>query len=454
MCPATPPQPKLLRAGDRSLLLAVCIPLVLVLVVLLASPNFRLKSGPEAEPFAGDFLQEWIGGWMLLEGDRSRFYDLSYIKQLEHDPALVGFEWDHDAYLPMVYPPCWYLLVSPLSRCSLPTAALLWTLLMTACLIATALLLRWDVCGPPTATADPADQERRATRATLLTWGLPATLLFSPLLESLGSGQKGTLLLLLFTGTYVLLRRRQMFWAGVVFGLIAFKPHLTLVIGAAMLLRRQWAFLAGGAVTGAVLVGLSLLTGLDVCRQFVALCTGLGDYVHTGGYDLHKAHSWWGAMQLLLDGAPDVVIKTCALLGSLLTIALLSRSLPGHGDVPAAAFPLQYSALVLATLLLSPHLFNYDLTLLLLPLFLIADWAQTNIDVRLDNRRALLATATGLFAVCGLSPQLAALTGVQLTVVLMVALLALLARAQATQTFSVDAAGTSHAMQAHNTAPA
>ena len=266
----------------------VGVPVVLAVLILWGSPNFTLQSGPEAEPFGGDFIQEWTGGWMLRHGDRSRFYDPAYISEVEHDVSLIGFEWDADGYLPMVYPPFWYLLVSPMSLLPMTTGAVVWTLLMTAALAGALWLL----------SRTPLDRRRASP------FVLAALLVYAPLIESLGSGQKGTLLLLLFAATFVLLDRRQLYWAGVVFGLVAFKPQLTLVVALAMLCKRQWAFIAGGVTTGVLLVGLSFATGSEMCRQFFELCAGMGDYVQTEGYALHKAHCWWGACQLMLGRRP------------------------------------------------------------------------------------------------------------------------------------------------------
>lgn len=389
-------------------LVALAVPLLLTTVILLRSPNFRLTSGPKAEPFGGDFIQEWTGGWMLQHGDPARFYDPAYISRREHDAALVGFEWDHDAYLPMVYPPFWYLLVSPLSALPFKIAATVWTLLMTLALVAALLLLRhWLL---------KAHGAAMPIGILMLSLALPV---YPPLLESLGSGQKGTLLLLLFAATFVLLDRKRPFMAGVVFALVAFKPQLTLVVGGAMLLKRQWRFIAGGVTIGTILVGLSFYAGGDLCRQFFDLCSGMGDYVKTHGYDLHKAHCWWGACQLLLNGAPDAVVKACAGAGSLVTIALLASILREPFAYGTGVFARQFAALTIATLLLSPHLFTYDLTLLLLALFLLTCGPGA-----VDARFRWLPVA--MFVMAGLSADLARSTGVQSSVLLMMALLVLI----------------------------
>ncbi len=396
---------------DRTVLAAVGVPLVLVAGILAVSPNFRLVSGPEAEPFGGDVLHEWTGAWVLTHGERSRLYDLDYVRSVQHDPAVVGFEWDRNAYLPMVYPPFWYLVLSPLGSLPLPVAAVVWTLLTTTCLVGAAfVLLRWQGEQPGTLRAE---------------WALLAAAAFAPVILSLSSGQKGTLLLLLFGSTFVLLDRKRPFLAGLVFGLVAFKPQLTLVVGFTMLFKRQWRFLAGGVTTGAVLVGLSFLAGADLCGDYFALVAGMGNYVQTGGYDLAEAHCWWGSTQLLLGGWPDGVVKGVVVALTLWTLALVVRVARRPFAYGSPTFALQFASLVVATLVTSPHLYTYDLTLLLLPLFLVASVA---LDPRHSLGRTLPAVGVLLYVAVGLSPRLAAATGLQLSVLLMLALLDLLGR--------------------------
>jgi hypothetical protein len=87
------------RGNDRRLprwrVGLVCASLVLVCLYGF-SPNFRYASGPNASPYAGDFLQEWIGGWIVRAGEGGRFYDPAYAQELEHDESLVGFSWNDD----------------------------------------------------------------------------------------------------------------------------------------------------------------------------------------------------------------------------------------------------------------------------------------------------------------------------------------------------------------------
>src|SRR5262249_31968267 len=140
--------------------------IVVFLLIAFTAANFRPPEGPQTHPFAGDFIQEYVGGYIVLRGDHSRFYDLKYAQQLEHDPAVAGFHWHAGQWFPMIYPPFYYLLVLPLSLLPIHTAALIWLALMIASFVGAMVLLSAHY---------PA--------RTILAWALLGGLLFPPLFE-------------------------------------------------------------------------------------------------------------------------------------------------------------------------------------------------------------------------------------------------------------------------------
>jgi hypothetical protein len=382
----------------RRWLLAMTV--VLLAAIFLASPNFCLERGPDALPFAGDFLQEWIGGYVVRSGDYARFYDVAYVQQLEHDEALVGTAFRRSEYFPLVYPPFYYLLVSPLSWLPFPVAALLWAGLMVLAYVAAWKLFE-KYAGVHSDVFSTA-------------WLLPLSLLFMPLIENFTTCQKGSMLLLILAATYALLVRQKPYWAGLVFGLIAFKPQFALPIAIAMLCKRQWRFVLGGLTSGSVLVTLCLLMGVDVCRQYVEFSAHAGEYLQNSGYDLTKSHTWSGFFALLLGG-PSPATTTLTLVASGGTIGLTGLALHGPLDARHPRFAWQYSAVILATVLLSPHLYTYDLTVLLLPLAMMA--------TRADASAVQKWLGLSIFCLVGLSPQIALLTNIQLSVPLLLAFL-------------------------------
>ena len=397
----------------RAYRVPLIVSVVLLAVIFGFSPNFRWASGPDVTPYGGDFLHEWLGGYVARTGDRQRFYDPRYVQSIQHDPDIVGFEWDKSKYLSLVYPPFYYLMVSPFSLLPVAVGAWIWAGLMIGCLVATVWLL---------------DRYCVVRFGQSMPWLLPASLLFLPIIENFTTSQKGTLCLLLLTATFLLCDTKQPFWAGVVFGLLAFKPQLTLVIGLAMLWKRQWRFVFGGALTGAILASLCLLLGWDVCQQYVRFSMEASTYMQTAGYDLHKSHCLDGFFALLSGHESPLAARAATLIAAGIVLVLLARLVRGRPESGTPQFATQFSGLVLATLMLSPHLFTYDLTLLLLPVCLMGMQVARRMLDPGAPRAGIKWLLILLYSLSGASSLVASRIGVQVSVLLMFALLVLLVR--------------------------
>ncbi len=332
----------------RGWLLAV-VPSVLAVTIISLAPNWDATVQSRSDPYGGDFLQEWVGGRAIVTGNADELYDLDASRRRQHDAVTLGFQWDTQRYFPVVYPPFWYFLCAPLAMLPYQAAAIIWLLLMTASLVAALWLLR---------------------KLFPDAWWLPVFCISYPVIISLTTGQKGTLLLLILTATFWLLKTQRHLAAGAIFALIAFKPHLALLIGLFMLLKRQWSFVAGCGVTLAIQLGLCGLLGMDVCRQFVDVCLGMGNYMESGGYQLEQGFSLWSACQLLF--ASPLVAKWAAAIATLGIVAGVFSLLLGKLEPAGERFPIQFSAMVLGTILVSPHFYVYDLTVLMLPTVLVS----------------------------------------------------------------------------------
>jgi hypothetical protein len=234
-------------------------------------------------------------------------------------------------------------------------------------------------------------------------------------------------LLFLFAATYVLLRRGRSFAAGAVFGLLAFKPQLAILIGAAMVWKRQWRFVLGAAATVLALVLISFGVGIDACRDYLAFSTRTADYLQTAGYDLAKSHCWYGFFHLALAGASDAAIRWASLVAVAATVGVVVWMMSGPLRPKSNRFVAQYSGLVVASLLVSPHLLTYDLTVLLLPAVLLGVELATQEKTHAPIARRLVAAVVVLLLVCNVSTALARACGIQWSVPAMFGLLAGLA---------------------------
>ena len=398
----------------RNRLASLCA-VVALLAAIATSPNFTVEDGPQVEAFAGDFINEYAGAWMAGHGDWQRFYDLGYARMVQHDPARMGIVWNEALWIPVNYPPFYYAALTPLTRLPFRVAALVFIAIMAACFaVALWLLLR------------SAPDRRR-----FLPWILVACGCFGPLWESLLSAQKGTLLLLILTGTWLLYDRGQRAAAGIVFGLIAFKPQLVPVIAIAMLLRREWAFLAGLSITGSVAIAVSLGIGVDVCRQYVAVAATAGRFLDSPGFPLALLHCWYGYFRVLFPDTGLLIPQIATVVAVVGTVALLVPLCRKHDVETAAERALAFSGLVVATILVSFHLNEYDLTMLLLPGWLLGNLLSNAHPTTVPYRRALVGLLCLTFVLSTASSRLVLSLGLQLNVPVLAGLLLVMARAQA-----------------------
>lgn len=399
--------------------IALSLPLLLITAILFLSPNYK-QAGEvvRSEPLGGDFLQDWVGGYVAGSAERAdgeRLYDLDYVKSIQHDAEVVGFEWSKEKYFPMVYPPFFYQAMQPVALIGYPIACKLWGLFCgIAISLAAFLLYRFH--------------EPSRGRVGV---GVLAALFFFPLITTLTMGQKSTLLLLILATTFLLLHHKRPLLAGLVFGLIAVKPHLGIVIGLTMLLKRQWSFAMGALLTVGILTGISWWYQPGVWNDYLGVVSGMNDYVETGGYQLAQSHSLWGASQLTFSGfAGAMWVKLIAGVIAAGIVFLLWRTMRGPVDVSSKRFACQFSAMIFVTVMLSPHFYTYDLTILLLPFLLLTSCFSEVIVESNQNKvhvRALQVLLVSMFVLSGLFESWALRTGFQFSIVLMIVVLLVLA---------------------------
>ena len=334
-------------------LFAVCllVPCALVSCVLTLSPNFTASTELSEHPVGGDILQEYVGGH-LWNTEINKLYDWKHSATIQHDTELLGFQWDKTGYFPMVYPPFHYQFSSYGCGMSYRSFVIAWMFAGALALsIASFVFLNWY----------------REIRIGTGAWFFFA-IMFTPLLVSLNMGQKSAILLAILTVTFVLLHRERPFAAGLVFGLIAFKPYLAIPIGIAMLLKKQYHFVAGSLIMLFAVTSSSLLFAPGAWGDYIQMCFGMKDFISNSGYQLENSHSLWGSMQLLLCNINPTLVKPFAIIAAIGVLTLLSRILSGPIELSSPRFAFQFAAMVVATVLVSPHFYTYDLTILLLPL--------------------------------------------------------------------------------------
>ena len=238
-------------------------------------------------------------------------------------------------FRPFLYPPIWLLMLLPLGALAVGKA---YTLFMTATAAFATALEGWrDWPGWLAVVVSPA-----AAWVVL-------------------SGQNTFLSLGLFYGGLRLLGRAPIA-AGVLLGLLAYKPQIWVLVPLALVAARQWKSLASTAATVAILVLATLgLFGFDFWRGFIAAARAAGSTAATElmFQQMHVQMTTLLAAARMAGFSPGIA-GLLQLGGSALAIATVWFTFRRHGPGPA-----QTAVLAAATFLVSPYTLNYDLLLLM-----------------------------------------------------------------------------------------
>lgn len=357
---------------------------VLLVALLALSPNYRWESDKGDTPYGSDFLQDWTGANMILSGSGASLYDAATFDAWQHAPEHIGFTWNPAAYYPTVYPPPHYLLFGALGWLDYRWAVPLWLALLVWCLWATAWMVERSLQHSLGQTNEPR------VGGLTPTWIWPLMLLSPPLLLSLSMGQKGALWLLIWGATYCLLHSQRPWLAGFVFGALSLKPTLFFLFPLWMLWQGQWRFvLAAGLSWGGLWLASASLLPTNVWLDYLDIARGMGSYQQHAGYQLDWACNLWSLRPVVQSAnwlawsALGCLVFVAGLLVWRLAVRFPEASAPAWTG-PAYAAPSytastlpdarQLAHIMLATCLLSPHYYAYDLVVLLLPIRLL--WAQ------------------------------------------------------------------------------
>ena len=196
---------------------------------------------------------------------------------------------------------------------------------------------------------------------------LPAVLLvlLPVLLIGIWNGQNGFL-----TGSLVaifaLLARRGARTSGLPLGFMVIKPHLALGLGVLLLISRRWRWTAQAA---AVIAGTSLLCsvlfGPGIWSAFLEGVAESKAILEVGNYSLHRMTSVYALLRSAGAGAEIA-------LGFHLGVALCGIAVVGLAVGRNWAVDRTLAAATLASLLVSPYLHDYDMTVLGVALALMA----------------------------------------------------------------------------------
>jgi alpha-1,2-mannosyltransferase len=183
-------------------------------------------------------------------------------------------------------------------------------------------------------------------------------LAFPAVLINVGHGHNGFLTAALLGGGLVILDRRPLA-AGILFGLMAYKPQFGLMIPIALAAGGYWRTFAAAAVTAVTLTLLTTLVfGVQVWHAFFVGAeftrTVVLEQGDTGWHKIQSIFSW-----ARMWGAP--VPLAYAIQGTATLALAMASAWLWHGKAP---YPLKAAGLCLAAILATPYTLDYDMMVL------------------------------------------------------------------------------------------
>ena len=386
---------------------------ILLLITLAAYAATRIRYGDMREPGGAivgrDYFAFYMAGYMIDSGRTQDLYDLAAQQRWQNE-FMAGINPEWKSVCLYLNPPHYAWIMSRLARLGYVPSLLAWWGFSLLAFAASALCWRsW--------------LGRDADRPILiLILALPAWF------QAFAGGQNTFFTLFILSAFVALLLKQRDFFAGLILALLAYKFQYILLPAALLLYKRRWRAMLGLILGGAVTLALTVaLMGSQVLGDYIHLALNLDKLMQQQGFDIYKQHSWHGFFALALGGvASPVVIRILTAVASLFTLTLLVPVWRGSWRPDSPAFPLRLAALLVATLLTSPHLFHYDMLLIALPAVL---WhvaaAHSPVDELDRNTRRIFVVGFFWLAFAG---PLASLLRIQFSPILMVLWLVSIAR--------------------------
>jgi alpha-1,2-mannosyltransferase len=327
-----------------------------------------------------DFVHFYTLGHLAGTGRAAELYEYDSVHATQRRLVPAA-----DEIYPTVYPPQVALLFVPFAGWSYRTAALVWVLITVAAYL-TIVRLAW-----------------REVRGSLPDWTLviSAALAFPPFWFVVVYGQVTIVVVLSFFLGATALARGRSYVAGLAFGLLAIKPQFGIALAAIVICRMEWQLLAGALTS--VLLQIFVVAASLGASVLPAFLRSIPDTVRH--VDLLESKPFMSVSLRTLTRLLPGWIGTPLWL--LLAVGVLWCTVRAWR--PGSPVRMRMAIVMLASVLVNPHLIVYDAAILALPLLWIGAFVTGQ-----PRARAYWLAVYALFAF-SLAPT-ALLVGLQISV--------------------------------------
>ncbi len=324
------------RTTTPEMVKLVCFGLVIAHGVYLVTAYLQgvWLIGPDGKGIESDFVNVWAAGKLALQGLSASAYDWPAHKVMEE--AAVGHAFD--GYFGWHYPPPFLFAAATLALCSYPLAYVGWLIATFPAYIAVVRAIIGDRTGYLYALAFPA------------------------ILSNFVVGQNGFLTAGLLGGTLYFVERRPLV-AGVLLGLLTYKPHFGLLFPIVLAASGHWrVFFAAGVTALAMAAAAWLAFGMETWSAFFFSISHTSQaFLSDGWANFGKLQTTFGLIRTLGGGEMLAwIAQGVVALSAAICIALLWRT---HARIETKA-----AALGVGAMLATPYLYTYDLVVLAVPL--------------------------------------------------------------------------------------
>jgi hypothetical protein len=305
-------------------------PLILILAYVLSIGYLFATSHGGMDtferPLGTDFSEVYAAGVFVREGEPAKPFDNGAHEAMQKrifGPATPFYSWG--------YPPYFLALAALLAALPYIAALLLWQ----AATLAAYLAALW--------------------RILPLKGALPLALAFPAVYINLTHGQNGFLTAGLMAGGLVLLDKRP--WlAGLLFGLLAYKPQFCVLLPIALIAGFYWRTIAAGVLTLAAMTLASLYGfGIETWTAFLASLPFSREVViEQGATGFEKFQTLFGAVRLLGGTIPLAYAAQGA--STVACAAVIARLWWTKADWRSRS-----AALLAGSLLATPYALDYDM---------------------------------------------------------------------------------------------
>jgi glycosyl transferase family 87 len=355
------------RRSLRLIGIALSVNTVLFLLVSFLSGQWLIDSAGRLAD--SDFVDVWAAGRLALDGHAAAAWDWT----IHRDAEVAALGHDFAGNYGWHYPPTFLFAAVALATLPYLAASLGWLAVTLPMYVAAVRTIMGERLGILIACAFPA-----------VMWNMLV-------------GQNGFLTAALIGFALVCLDTRPVV-AGVLLGLLTYKPQFGILFPVLLVANGQWRVIAAACATSAVLVAASAAVfGVAAWTAFFTWLPATSDIILSDGRaGLNKLQSLFGVLRWLGAGttpafaAQGFLIAACA---AALVVITRDRRVPNE---------VKSAAIATGALLATPYLYIYDFPVLMIPLaFLLRQGLR---DGFLAGELAAMATACGLVLVFPLVP--------------------------------------------------